>query len=196
MRGDKELERAAREGTLEVDLAEVRRQWVSAGHLHQAVHEAAELYGVFADLFGHAHFWPALPLHVSWPQEGGTCVPAHRGNLVKAREVRCAPEVAWGGGAGGGLWTLALVAPDSHLGGGGEVLLWLVANIEGGSVEGGGGDTLAEYLAPHPARGTGFHRLVFLLYRQEAAIDLGQHRLASSTDLQERTFSTLDFYRC
>ena len=168
----------------------MRRQWVSAGHLHQAVHEAAALYGVFADLFGRAHFWPALPLHVAWPQEGDARVPAHRGNLVKAREVRGAPEVAWGGGGEGGLWTLALVAPDSHLGGGGEVLLWLVANIEGGSVGGGGGDTLAEYLAPHPARGTGLHRLVFLLYRQEAAVDLGRHRLAGTASPAPPTSGT------
>ena len=58
------------------------------------------------------------------------------------------------------LWTLAMVGPDSQLQGEGEVLHWLVANIPGNKVE--DGQTLAPYLQPHPAFGTGYHRYELL----------------------------------
>ena len=50
-----------------------------------------------------------------------------------------------------------------------EYLHWMVANISG---QGGvadlatSGDTICPYLQPFPPYGTGFHRFVFVLYKQ------------------------------
>ena len=142
------------------------------------IYQAADLYGIFEDLFQYAHFWPCLMLQVEWLQEDGeTLVPVHRGNLVKPGECKSAPEVSsighvvtvvkhlpcyylplkvtWNS-SDKSLWTLAMVGPDSHLQGEGEVLHWLVANIPGNKVD--EGQTLAPYLQPHPPYGTGYHR--------------------------------------
>ena len=72
----------------------MRNQWVESGEVFDQIYDAAELYGIFDDLFQHAHFWPCLMLQVEWLQEDGeTLVPVHRGNLVKPGECTKAPEV-------------------------------------------------------------------------------------------------------
>ena len=121
VRADKELEKKARDGTLQVDLGVVRDQWVESGEVFDQIYDAAELYGIFDDLFEHAHFWPCLMLQVEWLQDDGeTLVPVHRGNLVKPGECKNAPEVSWDSPEDA-LWTLAMVGPDSQLQGEGEV---------------------------------------------------------------------------
>ena len=90
----------------------MRNQWVESGEVFDQIYDAAELYGIFDDLFQHAHFWPCLMLQVflgddpgyififsysqvEWLQEDGeTLVPVHRGNLVKPGECTKAPEVS------------------------------------------------------------------------------------------------------
>jgi len=192
VRADKELEKKARDGTLQVDLGVVRDQWVESGEVFDQIYDAAELYGIFDDLFEHAHFWPCLMLQVEWLQDDGeTLVPVHRGNLVKPGECKNAPEVSWDSPEDA-LWTLAMVGPDSQLQGEGEVLHWLVANIPGNKVE--EGQTLAAYIQPHPAFGTGYHRYVFLLYKQEGKVQMEPEHREDPLNLKDRTFSTLNFY--
>jgi len=192
VRADKELEKKARDGTLQVDLDVVRNQWVESGEVFDQIYQAADLYGIFEDLFQYAHFWPCLMLQVEWLQEDGeTLVPVHRGNLVKPGECKSAPEVTWNS-SDKSLWTLAMVGPDSHLQGEGEVLHWLVANIPGNKVD--EGQTLAPYLQPHPPYGTGYHRFVFLLFKQEGKIEMDSELRSDPFNLKDRTFSTLDFY--
>ena len=68
------------------------------------------------------------------------------------------------------LWTLVMTNPDGHFEEDeAEYLHWMVANISG---QGGvadlttSGDTICPYLQPFPPYGTGFHRFVFVLYKQ------------------------------
>lgn len=42
-------------------------------------------------------------------------------------------------------------------------------NIPGGVVE--AGEELCHYLPPFPARGTGFHRYIYVLFKQEGVIN-------------------------
>ena len=63
-RSNKDLEKAAREGTLAVDLGEVRGSWVQSGAVYEDIVTAAELYGVFEDMFGHAFFRPCVMLDI------------------------------------------------------------------------------------------------------------------------------------
>ena len=80
----------------QVDLEVVRNQWMESGEVFDQIYQAADLYGIFEDLFQYAYFWPCLMLQVEWLQEDGeTLVPVHRGNLVKPGECKSAPEVSY-----------------------------------------------------------------------------------------------------
>lgn len=48
---------------VEVDLDDVRKEWVSStGQLH--IKNIAEHYGVYEHLFGYAYFYPRIPLNI------------------------------------------------------------------------------------------------------------------------------------
>ncbi|KAK3560016.1 hypothetical protein QTP86_033816 [Hemibagrus guttatus] len=75
-----------------------------------------------------------------------------------------------------------------------EYVHWLVGNIPGNAVI--SGEEISHYLAPFPAKGTGFHRYIFILFKQEAAVDFSSDiRPKPCYSLQQRSFKTLDFYR-
>ncbi len=64
-----------------------------------------------------------------------------------------------------------------------------VGNIKGTDFS--SGETVVDYLQPFPPYGTGFHRYVFLLYKQSAPMDFSHFkREAPCRILSERTFST------
>uniref|UniRef100_A0A8C3CRH8 Large ribosomal subunit protein mL38 n=1 Tax=Cairina moschata TaxID=8855 RepID=A0A8C3CRH8_CAIMO len=95
----------------------------------------------------------------------------------------------------GSLWTLLLTNPDGHLREtDAEYLHWLVTNVPGNDIK--AGKEICHYLPPFPAMGTGYHRFVFLLFKQERPIDFSEDvRPTPCHSLKMRTFSTFDFYR-
>lgn len=48
------------------------------------------------------------------------------------------------------------------------------ANIKGGDIK--SGETIIDYMQPIPARGTGMHRMVFILFKQNQEIDFTQEK--------------------
>jgi len=69
-----------------------------------------------------------------------------------------------------------------------------VGNISGNDIS--KGVELCEYLQPFPARGIGFCRYIFILYKHDKPLDLSAYRRPTPcTNLTARTFSTYDFYR-
>lgn len=58
-----------------------------------------------------------------------------------------------------------------------------------------GGETIVPYFRAFPPKGTGYHRHVFVLYKQDKALDLQQFQVKDTDSLEKRTFSTVDFYR-
>lgn len=53
-----------------------------------------------------------------------------------------------------------------------------------------------EYLRPFPPKGTGYHRHIFVLYKQEKKLDFSKFKKTGPClELAQRTFKTLDFYR-
>ncbi|EOA92702.1 39S ribosomal protein L38, mitochondrial [Anas platyrhynchos] len=67
-------------------------------------------------------------------------------------------------------------------------------NIPGNDIK--AGKEICHYLPPFPAMGTGYHRFVFLLFKQERPIDFSEDvRPTPCHSLKMRTFSTFDFYR-
>lgn len=71
--------------------------------------------------------------------------------------------------------------------------LYFSTNIPEGEVS--KGQTIVPYLQPLPFKGTGYHRLVFILYKQEKKIDLSENQMKDLKNLDSRTFSTFDFYK-
>ncbi|XP_071397611.1 large ribosomal subunit protein mL38 isoform X2 [Centroberyx affinis] len=186
-----ELERASRLRTLKIPLDRVQETWEkSSGPFH--VRRLAEHYGVFRDLFPMAYFLPHVSLRVRYGQDNSGQV--HYGNRLTPTEAASGPQVSFEAEEGS-LWTLLLTCPDEHLlDSEGEYVHWLVGNIPGGAVQ--SGDELCHYLAPFPAKGTGFHRYIYVLFKQDGPIDFqGDVRQSPCHSLADRTFKTVDFYR-
>ncbi|XP_025783323.1 39S ribosomal protein L38, mitochondrial [Puma concolor] len=105
-----------------------------------------------------------------------------------------APEVTYEADKGS-IWTLLLTNLDGHLlEPDAEYIHWLVTNIPGNRVA--EGQETCPYLPPFPARGSGFHRFAFLLFKQDKLIDFsGDTRPSPCYQLAQRTFHTFDFYK-
>ncbi|XP_028821115.1 large ribosomal subunit protein mL38 [Denticeps clupeoides] len=184
-----ELERAMRLRTFKMPLDRVKAEWEKTnGPYH--VQRLAEHYGVFRDLFPMAYFVPRVMLRVGYGQDGGV----HYGNQLPASKAEVPPHVTFEAEEGS-LWTLLLTSPDEHLQDNEqEYIHWLVGNIPGNAVQ--SGEELCHYLPPFPAKGTGFHRFVFILFKQDAIVDYKDDcRPSPCHCLNERTFKTVDFYR-
>ncbi|XP_012814540.2 39S ribosomal protein L38, mitochondrial isoform X1 [Xenopus tropicalis] len=188
-----ELERAARLRTLRIPLDEVQAEWErTTGRSH--VQRVAEHYGVFKDLFGDATFVPSVTLRVQYNKGDEFLMPVYHGNLVTPAEASGPPEVTFEAEEGS-LWTLLLTNPDGHLKEtDSEYVLWLVGNIPGNQVH--SGEQICHYFPPFPAKGTGYHRHIFLLFKQDRRIEFKDElRPNPCHSLKLRTFKTLDFYR-
>jgi len=207
-RADAELERKARLNLLEVDIDEVKAEHLACGALFDDIVSAADLYGVFEDLYGpDLMFKPCLDLKVSYDLDDDEHVlPVLRGNVIKPSEAKNAPEISFTNTTGSGvedtdgadsLWTLVMTNPDGHFyEDDAECLHWMVTNIPAtGNIE--QGETICPYLQPFPPHGTGFHRMVFVLYKQNSRLDLSKYRqpkVEDGVDLVARTFRSRQFF--
>ncbi|NXN12574.1 RM38 protein, partial [Indicator maculatus] len=188
-----EMERAARLRTALIPLAEVRAEWErTSGPFHKQ--RLAEHCGIFRDLFKGAIFTPRVALRVEYSQEDEDLVPVYYGNMVTPSEASRPPAVSYEADKGS-LWTLLLTNLDGHLrDADSEYLHWLVTNIPGNNIK--LGKEICHYLPPFPAMGTGYHRFVFLLFKQDLPIDFSEDvRPTPCHSLKMRTFSTFEFYR-
>jgi large subunit ribosomal protein L38 len=57
------------------------------------------------------------------------------------------------------------------------------------------GEQIVPYLQPIPFKGTGYHRYVFILYKQDKKLDFSEFKVSDDKDLEKRTFYTFDFYK-
>ncbi|XP_059181400.1 39S ribosomal protein L38, mitochondrial [Centropristis striata] len=186
-----ELERAFRLRTFKIPLDRVHEVWqktCAPAHIRRL----ADHYGVFRDLFPKAYFLPQVPLQIFYSQDRSGQV--HYGNRLTPTEAASVPQISFDAEEGS-LWTLLLTSPDEHLlDNEAEYVHWLVGNIPGGSVQ--AGEELCHYLPPFPARGTGFHRYIYVLFKQEGPINFQEDvRPSPCHSLVDRSFKTVDFYR-
>ncbi|TSL04199.1 39S ribosomal protein L38, mitochondrial [Bagarius yarrelli] len=185
------LERDARLCTYRVPLDEVKQEWEKTnGPYH--IRRLAEHYGVYRDLFPMAYFVPRVMLRVAFGEDSNAMV--HYGNHLSPSQALSAPHISFEAEEDS-LWTLLLTSPDEHLQDSEqEYVHWLVGNIPGNAVL--SGEEISHYMPPFPAKGTGFHRYVFVLFKQEAVVDFSSDvRPKPCYSLQQRSFKTLDFYR-
>ncbi|XP_002013313.2 uncharacterized protein LOC6587906 [Drosophila persimilis] len=94
-------------------------------------------------------------------------IQADRGVELQPMQVRDEPYVAWNAPMTN-YYTLLMIDPDApspQQPSAREKLHWMVLNIPGNQLI--MGDVRAGYVGPTPASGSGLHRYVFLLYRQQ-----------------------------
>lgn len=192
IKSDKNLEKSSRNLKLEINLEDVRKEWLkTTGPFHKK--QIADHYGVFEHLYGEGYFLPHLNIDVLYNLKDGTFLPVCAGNVIKPTEALEAPIITYDSDDSA-LWTLAFTSLDGHLyENEKEYVHWLVANIPGNAIE--KGETLVEYLQPFPLKGTGYHRYVFVLYKQDKTIDYALPKVTSSSALQDRTFVTREWYK-
>ncbi|XP_046887699.1 39S ribosomal protein L38, mitochondrial [Hypomesus transpacificus] len=186
-----ELERATRLQTFKIPMERVEACWEETSWAYH-VKRLADHHGIYRDLFPRAYFVPRVKLCISYGQDNSAQV--HHGNHLTPTEAAVAPQVTFEAEEGS-LWTLLLTSPDEHLQESeGEYLHWLVGNIQGSVVQ--SGEELASYLPPFPAKGTGFQRFVYVLFKQDRRIDYRAHEPnRACVSLAERSFKTVEFYR-
>lgn len=175
-----------------LDLDAIQEDWqMSEGPHH--IQNIADHYGIFNHLYDHGYFTPYVPLKISY-NCGEYVNPIYMGNVLEAAEVAEVPNVSFKSKPND-LWTLILTNLDGHLlDTNSEYLHWFVGNIKGNDLK--SGETLCDYMRPFPMRGSGYHRLVFVLYKQEKEIDFASIRKnLPCMSLKERTFKTFDFYK-
>uniref|UniRef100_G3MM66 Large ribosomal subunit protein mL38 n=1 Tax=Amblyomma maculatum TaxID=34609 RepID=G3MM66_AMBMU len=188
-----ELAEKSRNGTLRIQYEEAKQEWRKT-YAPMHVKDVADHYGVFRDLYEFGFFHPVIPMDVLYEYDAENFTPVHCGNIILPSEATKAPTVKFHSEPDM-LWTLVLTSLDSHLlENDKEYLHWFIGNIKGNQVL--TGDVVCDYLQPFLPRGTGYHRFVFVLYKQEGLIDYSKQKLsANSTSLKERTFKTYDFYK-
>ncbi|KAG1704395.1 39S ribosomal protein L38, mitochondrial [Nymphon striatum] len=187
-----DLEQLAAKRELKVPLNQVYNDWkLFNGPLQ--IKSIAEHYGIFKDLFQHGYFIPSVVMDIDYQNENGDLNPVYRGNIIYPSLATSSPKVKFDVQPDT-LWTLILTSLDSHLTSStDEYLHWMVGNIPNGNVD--EGETICDYLQPFPAKGTGYHRMVFVLYKQDSKIEYSSFKKDSPClCLAERTFNTFKYY--
>jgi len=190
---DRQLEYASRAQTLRVPLDQVEAEWMSSGAGPEHVATLAQHYSVFRDLLGDGYFTPVLPLRVEYAasDDEDQCSVVHAGNVIKPAEARSKPAVSFAA-APGSVWTLLCVNLEGSVGSEApQSVLWLVRDIPAGDVA--AGVTVHEYQQPLPYRGTGYHRVAFVLFRQEGPLSLSPPQ--EEAGQTARAFSSEQLYR-
>ncbi|XP_078039770.1 protein D2 [Augochlora pura] len=115
------------------------------------------------------------------------------GNELTPSDTQQIPQIHYKH-EGGVLYTLVMTDPDAptRKGYNREFRHWLVGNIPEENVA--KGEVLAEYVGPAPPKGTGKHRYVFLVYKQnQGSITFDERRLSNRDGQQRRRFSIKKF---
>lgn len=212
-RADPNLERAARKNELEIDVDDVKVEHLASGGLFNDIVFAADLYGIYEDLFGaDMMFRPCKDIQIQYDFDDEYVTPVFRGNVIKPKEAESTPTIRFDTAAEEDCyWTLVMSNPDGHFTeDNSEYLHWMVGNIPStNSMESKDndnacnidlasmGETVCPYLQPFPSYGTGFHRFVFILYKHKNKLDLSEYKqpaVEEGVDLLKRTFLTREFH--
>lgn len=120
---------------------------------------------------------PKHVVEVTYPKG----VKVELGNKLTPTQVKDPPSVKWDAEADA-FYTLCMTDPDApsrknpkfrewhH---------WLVVNIPGNNLE--QGEVLSGYIGSGPPKGTGLHRYVFVVYKQNGKINFSEKRLPSNS---------------
>lgn len=193
-RTNPDLEKKARKREINIDLEQIREVWIKTdGPDH--ICRIAKHYGIYQDLYGDAYFLPIVKLQIDYDIKSDDLLArVYNGNVIKPAEASDPPTINYEGNSDT-LWTLLMTTPDGHLSNSNnEYCHWFIGNIPGNDIA--KGEQLIDYLRPIPARGLGYCRYIFVLYKQDKHIDYTKYkRQQPCLNLSERDWNTLDFYR-
>ncbi|CAI4223099.1 unnamed protein product [Auanema sp. JU1783] len=146
-----------------------------------------EHFGIFSDAFGKGTFFENVQdFEVSFED-----FQVYHGNFISAESTQRTPQVSIGSVKSGGFNTLLMVNLDGNpFEKEGELVHWMVSNIPDGE-DISKGTELASYLQPLPFNGTGYHRVVFVLFRHSQPIE----SLVFGSDLESRALKLSEFYK-
>lgn len=121
---------------------------------------------------------------------------AEGGNRLTPTQTRSIPSLSFNAN-NRSLFTLIMTDPDApsrddprHR----EFVHWVVGNIQGNDID--RADTIVDYVGAAPAKGTGLHRYVFLLYEHQNRLNFTTEvRLTNRCRNPRRFFSTRNFAR-
>ncbi|XP_034838238.1 protein D2-like [Maniola hyperantus] len=133
---------------------------------------------------------PTEPISIQYPSR----VTVQIGRELTPTQVKDKPVVKWAA-KDSEYYTLALVDPDApsrenpkfrewhH---------WLVGNILGGDMN--KGEVLSDYIGSGPPKGTGLHRYIFLVYKQQDKCDFSKvPKLPNNSGEKRGNFSISKF---
>ncbi|KAE9550323.1 hypothetical protein FO519_006455 [Halicephalobus sp. NKZ332] len=179
------LEKLARKRELEIDLDKLSFDQLSI----------YDHFNIFDDLFvPGVYFYNTQRFGVRY---GSNSV--ERGNLLTAKVASDPPKLEIESFGTGGFNTVLMVNMDGDAFTEAEkdgidktqVIHWMVSNIPDGSDE---GETIVPYVPPIPFKGTGYHRVVFILFRHQEKISLDEFK-KEKMDFGERVFKLNRFFK-
>ncbi|RZC41298.1 PBP domain containing protein [Asbolus verrucosus] len=115
------------------------------------------------------------------------------GNELTPTQVKDVPSIKWDADDDA-LYTVCMTDPDAPSRQAPEFREWqhwLVGNIPGNNID--QGDVLSAYIGSGPPKGTGLHRYVFLVYKQDGKINFDERRLSNTSEDGRSGFSIRKF---
>lgn len=146
-------------------------------------------YKVFDHLFGEGVYFEIVQ---HFEAAFGDNV-VYTGNCIAAEDTTQRPQISLESVKAEGFNTIMMVNLDGNpFEKEGEVAQWIVKNIpDGGNVE--QGEEVLSYLQPIPLKGTGYHRVAFVVFRHDKPLSLDFSCLSETLD--GRIFSMPHFYK-
>lgn len=166
--------------------AAIRRPAFSTVRFFSAVTKGMEKHQVVPDVIDVA---PSEVAEVSYPSG----VKVDLGNELTPTQVKDIPSVKWTAD-NSALYTVCMTDPDAPSRADPkfrEWHHWLVGNVPGGDIS--KGETLSEYVGSGPPEGTGLHRYVFLVYKQDKKLTFDEPRLTNRSGDNRGKFSIRNF---
>ncbi|XP_005176905.1 protein D2-like [Musca domestica] len=118
-----------------------------------------------------------------------------KGNELTPSQVKEPPTLEWPN-EDATYYTLIMTDPDAPSRKNPtfrEYQHWLVANIPGGAVE--KGDVLTAYIGSGPPKGTGLHRYVFLVFKQNGKVKFNEEHIPKNKGSSRGKFNTMQFVK-
>lgn len=101
--------------------------------------------------------------------------------VLTTHQVRSAPSIRWLSYPNK-LYTMLMIDPDTpsrKSPTNGQFLHWLIGNVPGCDII--RGDQIVEYVGSHPEPNTGFHRYIFVVFKQHCQLDFDEPYLSNRT---------------
>ncbi|XP_061394497.1 protein D2 [Musca vetustissima] len=120
-------------------------------------------------------------------------VEVKEGNVLTPTQVKDQPKLSWNADPNA-FYTVCMTDPDApsrkeatyrewhH---------WLVGNVPGSDIS--AGEVLSAYIGSGPPQGTGLHRYIFLVYKQEGKLTFDEKRLPNNSGDNRGCFKIASF---